>query len=347
MDEKSDHPNRGSNQQKLLELITQSWTWRRRRMWLPNWGLPTFCETAREAATISQKKSALTRLRCIGFCAHSRRSISASSTRMVPFAITPMGGLLGTDEPESLRHWTIWWAKHLWPVWGNLLYSVRTGKSARSLLTGTEGFKHLEHDPQAAAVFNRALAELTRFESNSVVAAYDFSRFKRIVDLGGGYGELLSVILKKFPEVRGVLFDLPHAMDGARSYLDQAQLTSRCECVAGDFFHSIPVGGDAYILKSVLHDWNDDRCREILANCRKAFNDNTRLLLIERVLPEQLDHSPAHQSAARSDLTMLVALAAMERSEAQFRDLLGSAGFETKRIYPAGVVSVIEAARHA
>ena len=177
--------------------------------------------------------------------------------------------------------------------------------------------------------------------------AYDFSPFKRIVDLGGGYGELLTIILKKCSEVRGVLFDLPHAIDGARSHFEQSQLAGRCECVAGDFFQSIPAGGDAYILKSVLHDWNDDRCREILASCRKAFDDNTRLLLIERVLPEQLDHSPAHQSAARSDLTMLVALAAMERSEIQFRNLLDSAGFETTRIAPAGTVSVIEAVMQA
>jgi hypothetical protein len=346
MNETSDRSSGATHQQKLLELITQSWTAQAAHV-AAELGLadllrdgPRRTEDLANALVVDAPSlhRLLRALTTIDLCTEREDG---------SFAITPMGALLGTDEPESLRHWTIWWGKHLWPVWGQLLYSVKTGKSARSLLTGTEGFKHLENDAQAAGVFNRALAELTRIEATSVVEAYDFSRFKRIVDLGGGYGQLLAFILKKFPHVHGIVFDLPHAMRGAHSHLEQAQLADRCEFVAGDFFSSIPAGGDAYLLKSVLHDWNDVRCREILANCRQTMDNNATLLLIERTLPKRLDHSAAHQSAARSDLTMLVALAAMERSEVQFRSLLSSAGFETLQIYPAGTVSVIEAIRQA
>jgi len=342
MNENSALSGNAAHQHKLLDLITQSWTAQGACVAaelgiadLLRGGPRSSDDLATDLGVDARALHRLLRaLTTIDLCAEREDG---------SFAITPMGALLGTDAPESLRHWAIWWGKHLWPVWGQLLYSVKTGKSARSLLLGTEGFKHLEHDPETATVFNRALAELTRFESHSVIAAYDFSRFKRIVDLGGGNGELLGLILSRLPESHGILFDLPHAASGARAHIEKSRLADRCEFVAGDFFAPIPAGGDVYILKSVLHDWNDDRCREILANCRQAMKKDATLLLIERVLPERLDHSAANQSAARSDLTMLVALAAMERSEAQFRSLLNSAGFETLRLYPAGTVSVIEA----
>ena len=342
MNEDSGRSDAAPPQQRLLELITQSWTAQAVYV-AAELGIADLLRGgSHEAVMIWQRKWVLTQLPSTVFCALTTIDI-CTQDKGGHFSMTPMGELLGTDEPDSLRHWTIWWGKYLWPVWGQLLYSVKTGKSARTLLTGTEGFKHLESDPQAAAIFNRALAELTRLEAQNVVAAYDFSRFERIVDLGGGYGELLAVILKAFPETQGVLFDLPHAISGAQSHFERSHLADRCEFVAGDFFESIPATGDAYILKSVLHDWNDDRCREILNICRRTMAQNARLLLIERILPQDLDHSAANQSAARSDLTMLVALGAKERSEKQFRDLLSSTGFDTLRIYPAGTVSVVEA----
>lgn len=260
------------------------------------------------------------------------------------FEITPTGALLQTDTPGSLRHWTIWWGKFLWPVWGNLLYSVQTGKSARTLLTGTEGFAHLEHDPQSADIFNRAMAELTALTAQNAVPRYDFSSFQRIVDVGGGHGQLLAAILEANPKANGVLFDLPHAMEGARHHLAEKGVLDRCELVSGDFFQSIPAEGDAYVLKSVLHDWNDERAGQILRNCHAAMSKTARLLLVERIVPAKLEPSVEHQSLARTDLSMLVALAAQERSEAQFADLLKSAGFKIARIVPAGMtVSIVEA----
>lgn len=258
------------------------------------------------------------------------------------FEVTPTGALLADGAPGSLRHWVLWWGRHLWPVWGNLAYSVKTGASARSLLTGQPGFKHLE-DPATADVFNRAMAELTAFATAGIVQAYDFSRFGAIVDVGGGRGQLLASILKANSFPRGVLFDLPHAMESAGQFLRDAGLEARTECIAGDFFESIPGGADLYILKSILHDWNDDRAGRILANCRRAMSPSARLLIVERIMPDRLEATPEHRSLVRTDLSMLVALAASERSEADFRALLDAAGFEVVRIVPAGAMCLLEA----
>jgi hypothetical protein len=255
-----------------------------------------------------------------------------------------MGALLQADAQDSLRSWTMWWGAHLWPVWGNLLYSVKTGKSARKLLTGTEGFDHLELDPEAAAIFNRALVELTHLTAANVVNTYDFSGLKSIVDVGGGYGELLLTLLKAYPDIYGTLFDLPHAIEGARQRFAEAGLISRCDFCAGNFFDSVPGDAEAYILKSVIHDWDDGKCRLILENCRRAIGKRGRLLLVEQVLPDHLENSATHQSLMRSDLTMLVAHAAKERTESEFRALLDTAGLRVTRIIQANsTFSVIEA----
>ncbi len=260
------------------------------------------------------------------------------------FEITPIGSLLGADVHGSLRSWTIWWGAHLWQVWGNLLYSVKTGESARKLFTGTDDFKHLEQDPEAAAVFNQALVELTQLVSESVVRRYDFSGLKRIVDVGGGYGELLISILRASPATSGVLFDMPHAIEGGKHRFEQAGLASRCEFLEGNFFELVPSGADAYILKSIIHDWDDKNSKLILENCRNAMVEGGRLLLVERVLPDRLEVLADHQAVVRSDLTMLVAQGAKERTEAEFRKLLKSSGLHVTRILPIGMTfSIIEA----
>ena len=217
------------------------------------------------------------------------------------------------------------------------------------MLTGTDGFDHLAQDPQAAGVFNKGLAELTTLTADSIVAAYDFSTLRHVVDVGGGYGQLLAAILRAHPGVRGTLFDLPHAIDGARAFLTQAGVINRCELVAGDFFESLPAGADAYLLKSVIHDWPDERARAILQNCRRAMTRaGARLLLAERVLPERLTSSAQHRALARTDLSMLVTHAAAERSEADFRGLLDASGYYVTRIVTGSLAfSVIEAAARA
>jgi orsellinic acid C2-O-methyltransferase len=260
------------------------------------------------------------------------------------FELLPMGALLRSEAADSVHSSIIYTCGYQWPMWGNLLYSVQTGKSVRKLLTGTEGFQHLEQDPELAATFNQNMVEIVRLAAPGIVQAYDFSKMKRVIDVGGGYGELLSAILIANPAVHGILFDLPHAIDNARSHMENAGVIDRCEFVSGDFFESVTSGADGYVLKSVIHDWNDERGQVILENCRRAISPGGKLLLVERMVPDQLEASSAHQMIVRSDLNMLVNLAAQERSETQFQRLLSAAGFRITRIIPVGFAySIIEA----
>lgn len=260
------------------------------------------------------------------------------------FAVTSMGALLGEDAPYSVRSWVLHWGGSLWRPWGRLTDVVRTGESGRALESGTHDFEHLSTDPEVAANFNRAMVELTRVSAASIVEVHDFSRYSQVMDVGGGYGELLATILIANPTVRGVLFDLPHAIDHAAAHLADKGVLERCELVAGSFFESLPLGADAHVLKSVLHDWNDERCTAILATCRAAMTPAAKLVVVERVMPDRVVASEEHAALARTDLNMLVALAARERTEAGWRSILGGAGFEVIGVSPAGFgYSVIEA----
>lgn len=260
------------------------------------------------------------------------------------FALSPMGSLLRTDGSHSLRSWVLWWGKYQWPLWGNLLYSVKTGESARKLATGTEGFGHLERDAEVAAVFNHAMAQLTRLVAAEVVRVYDFAGMRRIVDVGGGYGALLAAVLEAHPDAHGVLYDLPHAIEGARVHLANAGLQKRCEFSTGNFFDSVPHGADAYLLKAVIHDWNDEQSTIILRNCRRAIQQHGKLLLVERIMPERLEACALHRAIARADLTMLVGPGGRERTEAEFIALLRASGFGLARVVATALeYSILEA----
>ena len=248
------------------------------------------------------------------------------------FEITAMGLMLCAEGQSSVRSCAIWWGRYQWPVWGNLLYSVRTGESARRLVTGYEGYEHLEDDSAAAAVFNKSMSELTQLAAREVARVYDFSGARRLIDIGGGYGELLNVILAAYPKLYGILFELPHAIGGARELIAQSGLESRCEVVAGNFFDSVPKGGDLYLLKSVLHNWDDDQCRIILQNCRRAMPNAGRLLLVERVMPARTQGSESEWAVARADLNMLVGPGGRERTESELGTLLATSAFEMGKL---------------
>lgn len=255
------------------------------------------------------------------------------------FALTPMGAQLG-----SLESWSIWWGGHAWPEWSGLLDTVRSGTSARAHLAPAAGFDGLAADPNRAAVFHAAMAELTSLEAKGVVRTYDFSPFHHIVDVGGGYGELLAVILIAHPRARGTIVDLPHSVDGARRHVAQAGIADRCEILPDDFFESVPSGKDAYILKNVLHDWDDPDARRVLASCRDAMPAHSTLLVIERVMPDRLTVSGPDQAAVRADLHMLIAHGARERTQAEFNDLLLESGFTLQTVVQAsGGLSILEA----
>jgi hypothetical protein len=260
------------------------------------------------------------------------------------FALTALGSLLRSDAPHSLRSWTILCGKYLRPVLGNLLHSVRTGQSARELVDGAKAFSELEHDKQAALIFNRAMAELTSLIAAEVVRRYRFEGMRRIADVGGGYGALLAAVLEAQPSARGVLLDLPHAIEGARNHMAASGLAERCEFIAGDFFESVPSGADAYLLKAVLHDWDDERSSLILRNCRSAMSRGGKILVIERVVPARFEACWLHHAIARMDLTMLVGFTGTERTETEFRGLLAAAGFRLTNVTATSLdYAVIEA----
>jgi hypothetical protein len=255
------------------------------------------------------------------------------------FTLTPLAELIRSDTRDSLRPFVLsygepWW----WKSWGNLLHSVQTGETAFDYLHGMGFFEFLEQDPEAAKIFNANMTAMTGPEAQGIVAAYDFAGIETLVDIGGGHGELLTNILRAHPGMRGVLFDQPGVIEGARDHLEQL-IAGRCELVAGSFFESIPDTGDAYILKDIIHDWDDERALHILRNCHSAMAGRARLLLIERVIP------PGNEVAVGKmvDINMLVLTGGSERTEEEYRRLLEAAGFELIRIVPTrSGTSVIE-----
>jgi hypothetical protein len=260
------------------------------------------------------------------------------------FALSPAGLLLRTNAGASLQSWLLWFGRYQWSVWGQLLHTIRTGEGARKRATGSDGLALFDHDPEAASIFNMAMVQLTGLVATEVARAYDFAGVRQIVDVGGGHGALLEVIFNVHPNMRGVLFDRPHAIEGARKLMRQSGVAHRCEFAAGDFFQAVPPGADLYILKNIIHDWDDERASLILRSCRAAMANSSRLLLIERILPARLEACPSHRAIAHADLTMMLGPGGQERTEAEYCALLRAAGFEPTEIKPTALgYSILEA----
>ena len=253
------------------------------------------------------------------------------------FALGRSGSLLRSDHADSLQAWLLWFGRNQWAVWGDLLQTVRTGESARKRMTGSDGFGLLERDPTRASIFNMAMEQRSRLIANAVVRHHDFSDVATIVDVGGGHGVLLGALLSAYPRLRGALVDRPHTVAGARALLGQAGVADRCELVPGDFFESVPAGADVYLLKNIIHDWDDERASRILRNCRDAMPSGSRLLLIEHVLPDRLDASAHHCAVVHADLTMMLGPGGKERHEREFRELLQSSGFALAGVEPVAL----------
>ncbi len=257
------------------------------------------------------------------------------------FRLTPMAECLRTGVPGSVRPFAVFLGEEwIWRSWGEILHSVRTGEPAFERVFGMPVFEYYARHPEAGRVSVEGLASLSARENAAIVAAYDFSDARSVADVGGGRGSLLAAILDANPGVRGVLFDRPQVVEMARPALEAAGLSGRYDPVPGDFFTAVPAGADLYLMKKVIHDWDDERARTILANCRAAMPGTGRLLLIEQVVPP--GNGPSY--AKLLDLHMLVYTGGRERTEAEFRDLLASAGLELRRIVPtASNVSVVDA----
>ena len=244
------------------------------------------------------------------------------------------GGLL-TEGPASLRHLvTLFAGREVWASWGELDETVRTGEPAWHRITGTTAFEHMAADPEYQAMFNRAMSEGTRNAAPGIVEAADLGRFSWIVDVGGGDGTLLAAALVAHPALRGTVFDTADGMQAAPAALARAGLADRADAAAGDFFSSVPPGADAYLLKSVIHDWDDERATAVLRTVRDAMPDGATLLVVEPVVPPTPAASPDVLMMIMSDLNMLVCTGGKERTEDEFRVLLGGAGLRLRSITP-------------
>ena len=260
------------------------------------------------------------------------------------FANTPMTETLKSDHPASTRDLTIWMGEEPhWRVYGELLYSVRTGKPAWDKVHKEPVFPYLfETNKELGVIFNRAMTSYSHQSINSVLAAYNFSGANIIADIAGGYGHLLGAVLKANPEARGVLFDLGAVLTGAPDMLESYGVRERVEMVEGDFFCEIPVKADIYMLKHIIHDWYDDNCEKILRNIGKEIAEDGKVLIIETVVPE--GNEPHFSKII--DLEMLLAPGGVERTAAEFETLLSNSGFKLNRIIPtAGQMSIVEAVK--
>jgi len=259
------------------------------------------------------------------------------------FSSTPLATWLEADRPGSLRGLAVLTGEEYAGAWGHLLHSAMTGETAFKHAFGMSQWEHRQLHPELDELFNTGLRQETAQAVAAIVAAYDFSKFRTVADVGGGQGVLLAAILKAHPSVNGILFDQPHVVAQARSCIEAAGLAARCATVGGDFFDQVPDGADAHVLKSVIHDWDDDRSLDILRNCRTALAERGRLLLVERLLPARVEQDPG---TVLVDVRMLAVTGGRERTEAEYRALLSAAGLIPTSVIPTrSPFCVIESVR--
>lgn len=259
------------------------------------------------------------------------------------FQLTEIGLRLAAQSERSLKPWILVEGEMLRSGWSGLIESIRTGKTGNELAgLGQERFERMA-ESKDAAVFNEGMASITRLLMPAVLAACDFSGVSTLMDVGGGLGELMSAMLRKYPSMRGVVFDLPHCAERARQNFAAAGVAQRAEFIGGTFFEAVPAGADAIVLKNVIHDWSDERCALILQNCHRALKPGCRLTVIDRVVPERLEPTAEHLAAVLSDLNMLRGPGGCERTDSEHRALLTASGFRVTRVVPAGPNSLIEA----
>jgi hypothetical protein len=251
------------------------------------------------------------------------------------FSLTELGQDLRSESPTSIAGWVAFVGRpHIWQAWGNLLHSVRTGENAFRHVHGTDVWSYRSNHPEDGKVFDQAMADLTTHIHGAILGAYDFSRFKTVVDVAGGRGALLASLLDVYPEMEGVLFDRPEVVADATKH-------ERLRAVSGSFFESVPDGGDAYILKWIIHDWEDEESVAILRTCRAAMKDDATLLVLERIIGEP-NTGP---DATFSDLNMLVMPGGRERTVEEFATLLSQSGFALESVSGGDPIAVIEAVR--
>jgi ubiquinone/menaquinone biosynthesis C-methylase UbiE len=255
------------------------------------------------------------------------------------FTITPIAQGLRSDIPGSMRDSILLGGGEYYHAWGNLLDSLKTGENGFEQKYGMPVFDYYQQHTESGAIFDRAMKNISEAIKPAIVNGYDFSNITKLVDVGGGNGSLMAAIVKANPQLQGILFDQATAIATASEVFAVEGVSDRCEVIAGNFFQSVPKGGDAYLLKYVLHNWDDQQAIAILRNCHHAMQENSKLLVVEQVIP------PGNESFSGKliDLHMLVTLGGRERTSEEYQKLFESAGFKLNRIIPTrSNVSIIE-----
>jgi len=247
------------------------------------------------------------------------------------FNLTPFAACLQSDVPGSMRALVIMLGEEHYQAWGDVLYSLRTGGSAFEHLYGMPLFEYYAQNPEPGKIFDEAMTKNSSAENFEIVASYDFSGIHKLVDIGGGQGSLIASILKANPKMQGILFDLPYVIEGAKNFIEAEGVSQRCSLVGGDFLEEVPSGGDAYMLKRVIHNWDDKSTLSILKNCHRAMVENGKLLVVEQVIP----HGNEPCFGKFTDLMMMVMFpGARECTEPEYRALFEASGFKVIKIVP-------------
>ncbi len=255
------------------------------------------------------------------------------------FSLTPLAEPLRSDIAGSKRVLALMLGDEQFRAWAEIDYSIRTGKTAFDKVFGKPAFDYLGEHPDKARIFDAAMVGIHGRESNAVLSAYDFSAISVLADIGGGNGSQITEILKKHTRMKGILFDLPHVIERAKDRIGASGLLDRCKLVSGSFFDAVPDGADAYFLRHIIHDWDEEKCLRILRNCHRTMRPESKLLVIESVIPP--GNEPFHGKFL--DLHMLLIPGGKERTENEYRTLFERAGFDLTRIVPTGTeVSIVE-----
>ena len=248
------------------------------------------------------------------------------------FELTPAGGLLREGAEGSVRGVALHYGERIWGAMSQLDQSVKTGRPWR--ISGASGFEHMASDPGQMAMFHQSIADRTAPAARDMLQAYDFGRFSTLMDVGGSYGALLAAILQVRPRLTGQVFDLPSLHDASTAYLRRMGVADRARFTGGSFFDHIPSGADAYLLKSIIHDWDDAEAVRILRNCAEAALGGARVLVMDRIAPELADGDPADLATFQGDLMMLTANGGLERTLAEFQALYDQAGLRLESVTP-------------
>jgi orsellinic acid C2-O-methyltransferase len=265
-----------------------------------------------------------------------------AETEQGRFHNTEVGELFREGVPGSRRALVMMLLPESYRSWDYLMETMRSGKPGHEIAHRGTLWDSMARDPDYAARFNQAMVSVTDEVIDFVIARLDFSSASVIVDVGGGNGSLAAGILRVHPQLRAIICDLPAGLAGTREYLSRRGVSDRCTTVEADFFEKVPIGGDVYLLKNIIHDWDDERAALILSACRRASGPGARILLLERLLPEQVSSSPTDLNAVMTDLQMMVQLGGRERTVAEYRALLDQSGFEFNRSLQGPFFGVVE-----